>query len=886
MSKNKVDFKEFINHLPVGMFRSNVSSKASILYANSTFCVLMGYSPTDILKYHLTDIFMEQSKYRTFRKKLLEDGAVKDFETRLRGKTKNTVWCALSATVIKDKAGKFQWIDVVVDEISSRKRYEKEIIESKKLFQTVFQNTAAAITVTDKNERLVAWNPFAEKMLGMNKADLFNLPVKNLYPLKEWRRLRSFRIRQKGMKSDIETQIYKKDGTVLDVSLSISILKNIDGKIVGSIGIIRDITSQKMAEKKIKESENKIRIILDNSAAAIILTDEQERIVSWNKFTENLFGLKKNDFYFKPVSSLYPKEQWGKIRGDSTRQMESKHHLETKAIRKGGGVIDIDLSVNVLRDAKKKIIGTVSIMQDITKQKRAQEMLIQAKLAAEEANSAKSLFLANMSHEVRTPMNTIMGMIDLTLDTGLNGEQRENLNVAKDASINLLSLLNDILDLSRVEAGKIKLEDIEFHLPNVAKSVCKGMSVLANEKKLKLELNFHPEVPELIEGDPVRLRQILVNLINNAIKFTHKGKILVEIKVASRENNEVMLLFSVIDEGIGIPKNKQAKIFDVFAQADDSTTRRFGGTGLGLAISKRLAEMMGGRIWVESEECKGSNFSFTASYKVLKQVKSTVFITPEHSEEISKEYLQRNLKSLDILLAEDNIVNQKIAVKICESQGWKVEAVENGQEVLDRIYKKSYDLILMDANMPVLDGLETTKIIRENEKNTGKHIPIIALTARAMQEDRARCLESGMDDYVPKPIDRNHLYTTIANLIKKDGKMSEEAIDLKEFLERVQDDKELLLELLDIFSADFQEKRKQMGEAVENKDFDQIKSISHSLKGASGNISAKPLREVMLQCEEIGKKDDLTGMEDVLANMDKQFEALTERIGSLKTELG
>jgi len=406
-------------------------------------------------------------------------------------------------------------------------------------------------------------------------------------------------------------------------------------------------------------------------------------------------------------------------------------------------------------------------MQDITQQKRFQDMLVQSKLTAEEANSAKSLFLANMSHEVRTPMNAIMGMLDLTLDTELKKEQQDNLNVAKDAANNLLGLLNDILDLSRVEAGKITLEIIDFHLPNVVRSMCKGLSVIAKDKDLGIEVIIHPKVPELIVGDPVRLRQILVNLINNAIKFTDKGVINVEIKLSAQKGNIVTLMFSVIDQGIGIPEDNQAKVFEVFTQADDSTNRRFGGTGLGLAICKRLTEMMGGRIWVESEEGKGSAFNFTGEFKVVDESQLTSQVYGADSLEDQAESFAENLKDIRVLLAEDNIVNQKISARMLEKQGCKVATVDNGQEVIERINKEDFDVILMDAQMPILDGLEATKIIRQNEQDTGKHIPIIALTARAMQEDRKKCLEVGMDGYVAKPIDRKKLFEEIDQQIRK-----------------------------------------------------------------------------------------------------------------------
>ncbi len=767
MLNKHIVFKDFVQQLSIGALRASATKKAKVLYANSTFCQMFGHKERDVWDLYVEELFAERRRYLMFNKDLLENNVVKNFEIRLKGPAKKTFWGSISALTVFDDRGKPKYFDLVIEDISIQKKYEKSLIESKELFQTVFNNTAAAITVTDKDERIIAWNPFAEKMLGLTKEELFNKPVKDLYPPKEWRRIRAFRIRQRGMLADIEIKIYKKSNGTLDASLSISVLKDSEGNVIGSIGIIRDITAQKAAERRIKDSENKIRVILDNSAAAITLIDEKERIISWNRFTEHLLGMKRSDLYLRPVSTLYPEEEWKKIRAENIRTIGSKHHLATKVINKRGNIIDIDLSINVLRDSQDKIVGSVGIMQDITEQKRFQEILIQAKLAAEEANSAKSLFLANMSHEVRTPMNTILGMIDLTLDTTLDEEQRDNLVVAKEAAGNLLSLINDILDLSRVESGKLTLENIEFHLPNILKNVCKGLSVLARGKNLELILKIHPDVPELLESDPVRLRQILINLINNAIKFTPKGKIVIEVKASAKTDQEITLTFAVIDQGIGIAKDKQDFIFEAFTQADTSTTRRFGGTGLGLAISKRLVEMMGGRIWVESEEEKGSTFYFTGVFKYKDKASSAVLTEEESPAGIEDPVLAQRIKSLRILLAEDNIVNQKISMRLLEKQGWHVVTVDNGKEVVDRMSKDHFDIVLMDAQMPILDGFEATKIIRDNEKHTGKHIPIIALTARAMQEDRKRCLDAGMDGYVAKPIDRKKLFEEIINVFKK-----------------------------------------------------------------------------------------------------------------------
>jgi len=762
--KSEVEFEELVNNLKLGVFRliPGIGMTRRFVFANPTFCKILEYDQDDLLKKHIADIFCDKKKFYAMNKRISNRQNVLKEEVQLITKNKRKIFCSVSMVAIRNKKGGIEHVDGIAEDITSQRRIEKELKESKELFKTVFNNSAAAIIVTDKKDNIVAWNPFAEEMLRMEKKDFFNKHVKEVYPSKEWRRIRDFTTKKKEKSSDIETKMYRKDRMLLDVNVSISLISDSEGNKVGSISIINDITKQKIAERRIKLSENKIRVILDNSAIAITLTDEQERIVTWNPFTEHLLGFKKKDLYMKPASTLYPPKEWMKIRKENIRELGSKHHFETKCIKKDGSIIDVDLSINILKDSDNRIIGSVGIIQDITEYKRVQRDLIHAKTAAEEANNAKSMFLANVSHEVRTPMNTIMGMVDLTLDTQLNDEQRDNLSTVKNAADNLLSLLNDILDLSRVESGKVVLEKIEINVGNIIKSVCKGLSVLAHNKNIGLKWDIDDNVPETVLGDPVRIRQILVNLINNAIKFTFKGDIIVGVKEKSRTKDISELLFCVSDEGVGIAKENQEQIFDVFTQADATTTRRFGGTGLGLTISKKFVEKMDGKIWVESEEFRGSTFYFTTKMKFVKKEDISPALKEKSIEAELRAHLpKKELKQLSILLAEDNIINQKIAARLLEKRGWTVKSVVNGKQVLESLDAEYFDIILMDAQMPLMDGFEATNQIREKEKKTGEHIPIIALTARAMAEDRQKCLDVGMDGYVSKPIDRIKLFETI-----------------------------------------------------------------------------------------------------------------------------
>lgn len=632
------DFETLIHSLKIGVCRVAFGRTFPILFANEFFAAMLDHTPASLTGKKFGGLFADRIRFSDLVRQIRRRETFEKCEVVLK-KKKGTVWASLTISVSMDESGKPAFLDIVGEDITHLKEVEQDLSRSKELFKIIFDNSAAAITVTDKNERIIAWNRFAEQMLGMDKKDLFNKPVRELYPLEEWRRMRSLKIRQKGVLSGISTQIIRKD----------------------------------------------------------------------------------ND------------------------------------------IIDVDASISVIRDSKGNIAGSIGIMRDITKQKKIQEMLLQAKLSAEEANSAKSMFLAKMSHELRTPMNAIIGMIDLTLDTNLTEEQRENIKVAKDAATNLLRLINDILDLSRAESGKMTIESMEISIAEIVRSVTKGLTILAQNKSLYLNSNVASNIPVLVMGDPVRIRQIIINLVNNAIKFTHTGGVTVGVDLASQTDGQCELVFSIKDTGIGIPKDRQGRIFEVFSQADEKTSRRYGGTGLGLAISKKLSEMMGGRLWVESVEGQGSCFKAQIPFVISKNQPKLAAAPDQQTQAIPDDGVGR----LKILLAEDNLVNQKIAVRLLEKRGWEVVAANNGREAIELLGKSKFDLILMDDHMPEMSGVEATSIIRTEEKQTGLHMPIIAMTANAMAGDREKYLAVGMDAYVSKPIDREVLFKEIINVVKQ-----------------------------------------------------------------------------------------------------------------------
>jgi PAS domain S-box-containing protein len=793
--------------------------------------------------------------------------------------------------------------------------------------------------------------------------------------------------------------------------------------------------------EQLQKNEARTRMILGTALDGIVIMDAEGRITEFNPAAEKNFGFSRSEVINRPLAELIIPPAFRQQHRESVAHYLATgegrlvgKRIETSALRADGTEFPVELALMVLPGENGCPPQFAAFVRDITERRRAEEDLKRAKEAAEAASVAKSEFLANMSHEIRTPMNGVLGMLDLSLDTSLTPEQREYLQMAKLSADSLLTVVNDILDFSKIEAGKLDLEPIDFCLRDGLEDTLKTFSPRAHAKGLELACQVAPEVPDLVRGDLIRLRQILVNLIGNALKFTERGEIVVSVSVDQKsgapetptENPSdasfCALRFSVRDTGIGIPAEKLQQIFAPFTQADSSTTRKYGGTGLGLTITSRLVGMMGGRIWAESVVGQGSTFHFTArlelqkvnpssllprrsvslkglpvlvvddnatNRRILSEVLQNWSMKPtladngwtalnlleeaaargqpfslvlldvcmpemdgfevaarirEHSDlagstllmlsssdrnadiarcrELGVEtYLTKPIKqselmeaitrllesrppdqgpaprrepekprpgrALRVLVAEDHVVNQRLAARILEKMGHEPVLVANGQEAVRRFEQEQFDLVLMDVQMPVMGGFEATAYIREIQARTGRQVPILALTARALVGDKEECLKAGMDGYLSKPINARQLREAMDDVLG----LSERALvqtpppgagssvfDRQAVLARIGGDEDLLNELIGLFLGDAPRQLGLVLEAAAAGDARALRVAAHTLKGTASNLAATEATLAAQRLERMGQTGDLEGLEEATTRLQRAMIRLLEEL--------
>jgi PAS domain S-box-containing protein len=667
-----------------------------------------------------------------------------------------------------------------------------------------------------------------------------------------------------------------------------AIVKN--GEVVGVSALARDITVQRDSEIRFTELFETIQegvYFCDHEGTLLDVNPAMVRLLGYTRRGE-LVGTNIGKLYFDMPENPFPERKQKNLSASLTREITLRR-------KDGTPIICIDNS-NAVGDAFGRMIRHQGTLVDITVRKRSEEELQKAKEAAEAANMAKSAFLAHMSHEIRTPMNAVIGMAELALDTDLTLEQREYLSMVRESGKSLLRLINDILDFSKIEAGKLELDLTDFSLRQSASEMAKILGVRARQKGLELNVEISPEVPDDLLGDPGRLRQVLSNLVDNAIKFTERGSVVLKVEKDSPSGEDVRLHFSVADSGIGIPEEKQQLIFEAFAQADNSTTRKFGGTGLGLSISSRLVQLMSGKIWVESEANRGSTFHFTASFGLQKERTKSA-----HSQggvrgsapATSRLPDSKGRSELRILLVEDNAINQILAQRLVQMRGDQIVVAGNGREALAALDREKFDLILMDVQMPEMSGIEVTQAIREIEKKTGGHVPIIATTASAMKEDREHCLAAGMDAYISKPIERDLFFNTIAALTGDSSERGRAQTDIQPFdpvfdvaaaLDSLGGDSELLREVAGIFLSQTPKHMEKIRKAVSERDAKLLDRGAHALKGSAANLLAQGVVGAASKLEEIGRGGSVDGAKDAFATLEEEVRKLELALGQFEKE--
>jgi two-component system, sensor histidine kinase and response regulator len=923
------------------------------------------------------------------------------------------------ATPTYSEKGEFLCYVGVVQDVTERREAEQRLREQTTYLNTLVEGSPIGIVAEDENGKIQTSNQAFRELFGYSVDELKGKSIDELLTSEEEREEAKELTRSVLAGNPVHKTVKRrhKSGILVDVE-TYGVPLVMDGVLRGGVALYQDISEQVQAQKALRDSEELFRTLSSTAPVGIYLADAEGRTVYGNDWLFEKAGLAAEAIKGTGWQACIHPEDFDRVKAMFGRALEhgGLYTLGHRIISTSGAILWVEASIRALYAQDGKSKGFVGVVQDITERHEAAERLREAKEAAEAANRAKSEFLANMSHEIRTPMNGILGMTELALDTELTGEQREYLGMVRSSAISLPGIINDILDFSKIEAGKLELESSPFSLMDCIEEALFPLAVRAHEKGLELTWAVDPQIPERLMGDATRLRQVLINLAGNAVKFTKEGEVSLRAERLQSTEGKEQVQFVVEDTGIGIPEEKQRKIFEAFTQADASTTREFGGTGLGLSISMKLVRLMGGEIWVESRAGAGTKFCFTVKLDLPPEAAkeltrdadqtlrgATVLVADDH--EVNRRLLQallpgwgmevslaangreavekfgarmkkgdpfsvvlldRNMPrmsgmeaaerirrmagrqqtaililtsspavedvelvkklgitrrlakplqraelrqaliaalsgtekrkckpksrekitesiGLKILLTEDNPVNQKLAMRLLEKMGHEVVLAINGKEAVEKSAAEDFGLILMDIQMPVMGGLEATRVIREREKSNGKRTPIVAMTAYALKGDRKKCLDAGMDGYVAKPIHVDVLRAEIGRFIQKQqrptGGVMKNAngngdlahIDLQDLLKRVENDRELLREMVELFRTDFPRCLEELRTAVKQGTGEEVSRAAHALKGMLANLAATRAAAAAANLEQLAKK----GRKQELAAAMTQFEAET-----------
>ena len=848
------------------------------------------------------------------------------------------IFVEVNAAPVLNEAGDVTHVIETCRDITAHKRAEDALQQEHNLLRTLIDHLPDSIYVKDAQGRFVAANLAAAHIMGATSPDnLLGKTDYDFYPQEQAAEYRADedQLLQLGQPLVNKNEPHQDPAGNLRTVLTTKVpVRDSQGKVAGLVGISRDITERKEAEDALRREKAFADIAIDSIPGLFYVLDAQGRFTRWNHRMEGLTGLSTETLRGRDALLTIVEED-REIIANKIREVFQKGQAEAEARF---------LAKDEVRDfwftGRRMDVGPASYLVgsgvDITERKRAEDELRAAKAAAEAANVAKGQFLANISHELRTPMNAILGLIDVALPKAIDPTIKDCLQTAKGSADLLLTLLNDLLDSAKIESGKLELESLPFSLRSVLDQTTQVLAFRASEKGISFSCHISPEVPDALVGDQVRLRQVLLNLAGNAIKFTERGEVAVSFRVVEGLGVEeglgtrdwrledgarpgtpesetlipnpqspipsVTLEFAVRDTGIGIPQSDLDRVFQPFAQADPSTTRRFGGTGLGLAISASLIRMMGGRVWVESKPGQGSTFYVTMRLPLAKE------LPPDFAAPVA--IATAACAPLSILLVEDNPANQKLATYILQDRGHRVEIAGDGQEALSLTEQRRYDVILMDVQMPGMNGLEAASAIRKREAGQGlgigdwgleetgsanlilipnppslipfPRVPIIAMTAHAMKGDRERCLAAGMDGYLSKPVNAQEMIGLVESLAKKglgrqglgnrDGGLERDnppnlipnpqspipspnpqslipIFNRQEALSRCYGEPEVLREMAGCFFCEVDSLLPQMRAALEKGDLLEVGRLGHRMKGTVVYLGAERAKQAALRVE-------------------------------------
>jgi PAS domain S-box-containing protein len=791
----------------------------------------------------------------------------------------------VSVTALRDAQDKIIGYLLIGTDNTARKQAEEALIKAGALQSAIFNSANFSSIATDAQGVIQIFNVGAERMLGYTAAEVMNkitpaefsdpreliaraeaLSVELATPITPGFEALVFKA-SRGIEDIYELTKIRKDGTRFPAVVSVTALRDPLGAIIGYLLIGTDNTARKLVEEEQKKSDQRLRdqqfytrSLIESNIDALMTIDPAGIITDVNKQTEALTGCTRDELIGAPFKECFTDPERAEAGIKRVLSEKSVTDYELTARARDGKQTVVSYNATTFYNRSRTLQGVFAAARDVTERKRVERELQQAKAAAESASRTKSDFLASMSHEIRTPMNAVMGIADLLAKTELTPQQDKYVQIFRRSGDNLLNLINDILDLSKVEASQLDLERTGFSLADHLEKVIEMVAPRAQEKGLTLVWEIAPGVSNDLVGDPTRLRQVLLNLLGNAIKFTPGGSVSLNVEPDGDKAVPTALRFTVSDTGIGIPGDKLSRVFERFTQADSSTTRRFGGSGLGLTISKRLVELMGGRIWVESVLDEGSTFSFAVPFEVWSEANRPLAAPAGAGP-------KGQLPALRILLAEDSPDNCTIALAYLEHTPYRIDVAETGAIACQMFTAGRYDLVLMDRQMPVMDGLTATRTLRAWEEANGRTpTPIIALTASALKGDRETCLAAGCTAYLSKPIKQDVLLQAIA-----DYSAARPAADPENPPTRTD---RRLAERTPAYLLNCRQNVIDMDDALDRADFEAVTVLGHNLRGSGGGFGFPAITDIGAGLEDAAEKSDADASRKWVAKLSRYLTRL------------